>query len=176
MSCSGWGRACSGGLTLSGNSGSSGRGHVPGDVLAECPECEGTGHAEPFEDLRVQAHVRQMIRTSWTLGGLPEFVDLKLCKWAHMLGFRGHFSTKSRAYSTALRDVRRAWRLAQADAARAGHPAPGPDSMLVTDSSWAYLASGYRPGEELLAAQTRHEINETRADNERAKTEGEVWQ
>ncbi len=159
----------------------SGRGHVPGDVLAECPECEGTGHAEPFEDLRVQSHVRQMIRTSWTLGGLPEFVDLKLCKWAHMLGFRGHFSTKSRTYSTtlgALRDVRRAWRLAQADAARAraGHPAPGPDTMLVTDSSWAYLASGYRPGEELLAAQTRHEINETRADKERAKTEGEVWQ
>lgn len=122
-----------------------------------------------------------MIRTAWDLGGLPEFADLKLCKWAHMLGFRGHFSTKSRAYSTtlgALRDVRRAWRLAQADAARAraGHPAPGPDTVLVTESSWAYLASGYRPGEELLAAQTRHEINQTRADKERAKSEGEVWQ
>ncbi|WP_412180331.1 hypothetical protein [Streptomyces yangpuensis] len=80
----------------------------------------------------------------------------------------------------ALRDVRRAWRLAQADAARAraraGHPAPSPDTVLVTESSWAYLASGYRPGEELLAAQTRHDINQTRADKERAKTEGEVWQ
>lgn len=57
-----------------------------------------------------------------------------------------------------------------------GHPAPGPDTVLVTESSWAYLASGYRPGEELLAAQTRHEINQTRADKERAKSEGEVWQ
>lgn len=32
------------------------------------------------------------------------------------------------------------------------------------------------PGEELLAAQTRHDINQTRADKERTKTEGEVWQ
>ncbi|MFF9628630.1 replication initiator [Streptomyces fradiae] len=34
-----------------------------------------------------------------------------------MLGFRGHFSTKSRRYSTtlgALRDTRAAWRRAQA--------------------------------------------------------------
>ncbi|MER8028742.1 replication initiator [Streptomyces bauhiniae] len=159
----------------------SGRGTIGGRVKDLCPDCEGTRQAEPLRDLPVHQHVRQMIRTAWDLGGLPEFADLKLCKWAHMLGFRGHFSTKSRAYSTtlgALRDVRRAWRLAQADAARtrAGHPTPGPDTVLVTESSWAYLASGYRPGEELLAAQARHEIDQTRADKERAKTEGEVWQ
>ncbi|MFE3859106.1 replication initiator [Streptomyces goshikiensis] len=159
----------------------SGRGTVGGRVKDLCPDCEGTRQAEPLRELPVHRHVRQMIRTAWYLGGLPEFADLKLCKWAHMLGFRGHFSTKSRAYSTtlgALRDVRRAWRLAQADAARvrAGHPAPAPDTVLVTESSWAYLASGYRPGEELLANQTRHEINQTRADKERAKAEGEVWQ
>ncbi|SCD93480.1 hypothetical protein GA0115239_11258 [Streptomyces sp. BpilaLS-43] len=159
----------------------SGRGTIGRRVKDLCPDCEGTRQAEPLRDLPVHQHVRQMIRTAWDLGGLPEFADLKLCKWAHMLGFRGHFSTKSRAYSTtlgALRDVRRAWRLAQADFARtrASHPTPGPDTVLVTESSWAYLASGYRPGEELLAAQTRHEIDQTRADKERAKTEGEVWQ
>ncbi|MFJ2230943.1 replication initiator [Streptomyces halstedii] len=159
----------------------SGRGTVGGRMKDLCPDCEGTRQAEPLRDLPVHRHVRQIIRTAWDLGGLPEFADLKLCKWAHMLGFRGHFSTKSRAYPTtlgALRDVRRAWRLAQADAARthAGHPTPGPDTVLVTESSWAYLASGYRPGEELLAAQTRHDIDQTRADKERAKTEGEVWQ
>lgn len=41
-----------------------------------------------------------------------------------MLGFRGHFSTKSRSYSTtlgALRDARRAWRTEQARA-HAGLP------------------------------------------------------
>ncbi|MFF9732495.1 replication initiator [Streptomyces albidoflavus] len=151
----------------------SGRGTVGSRIRELCPDCEGTRQAEPLRDLPVHQHVRQMIRTAWDLGGLPEFADLKLCKWAHMLGFRGHFSTKSRAYSTtlgALRDVRRAWRLAQADATRvrAGHPVPAPDTVLVTESSWAYLASGYRPGEELLANQTRHDVCQA----QRLKREG----
>ncbi|PJN30065.1 replication initiation protein [Streptomyces sp. CB02959] len=147
----------------------SGRGYVRGpDRFHDlCADCEGTGQAELLASLAVQQHVRQMIRTAWALGHLPEFADLKLWKWAHMLGFRGHFSSKSRAYSTtlgALRDVRRAWRLAQAEAARAraGLPATGDNTTLVTDSSWTYLSSGYRPGEELLAAQTRHEIEHQR--------------
>lgn len=143
------------------------------DLANPCHECHGTGRTESLKELPVHRHVRQMIRTAWDLGGLPEFADLKLCKWAHMLGFRGHFSTKSRVYSTtlgALRDVRRAWRLAQADAARtrAGHPTPGPDTVLVTESSWVYLASGYRPGEELLANQARHDISQA----QRHKYEG----
>lgn len=159
----------------------SGRGWVGGRIRDLCPNCEGTGRAEPFTDLRVQTHVRTMIRTAWTLGGMPEFAHLKLAKWAHMLGFRGHFSTKSRAYSTtlgALRDVRRSWRIAQAEAARerAGHAPPDDASTLVTESSWTFIATGYRPGEDLLAAQTRHETAQARAIKERAKTEGEVWQ
>jgi hypothetical protein len=154
----------------------SGRGYVrgPDHFHDRCPDCGGTGQAEPIKALPVQQHVRQMIRTAWALGHLPEFAELKLWKWAHMLGFRGHFSTKSRAYSTtlgALRDVRRVWRLAQAEAARtrAGLPAID-ETTLVTASSWTYLASGYRPGEELLAAQVRHDI----AQNQRLKQEGLV--
>ncbi|MEW1655860.1 replication initiator [Streptomyces sp. NPDC093707] len=146
-----------------------GRGYVRGpDGFRDlCADCEGTGQAEHLPSLPIQRHVRQLIRTAWALGHLPEFADLKLWKWAHMLGFRGHFSTKSRAYSTtlgALRDVRRAWRLAQADAARAraGLPTHDDNTTLVTNSSWTYLATGYRPGEEFLAAQTRHEIEHQR--------------
>ncbi|MFJ5899298.1 replication initiator [Streptomyces sp. NPDC093064] len=159
----------------------SGRGYVrgPDRFHDRCADCGGTGQAEPIKALPVQQHVRQMIRAAWALGHLPEFAELKLWKWAHMLGFRGHFSSKSRAYSTtlgALRDVRRAWRLAQAEAARAraGHPTTD-DTTLVTNSSWTYLASGYRPGEELLAAQIRHDIAQARDEAERVKTEGEVW-
>ncbi|MFH8494143.1 replication initiator [Streptomyces coeruleorubidus] len=154
-----------------------GRGYVRGpDGFRDlCDDCEGTGQAEPIWALPVQRHVRQMIRTAWDLGHLPEFADLKLWKWAHMLGFRGHFSSKSRAYSTtlgALRDVRRAWRHAQAEAARARAGLPTTDeTTLVTASSWTYLSSGYRPGEELLAAQVRHDI----ADSERRKSEGAPW-
>jgi hypothetical protein len=152
-----------------------GRGYVRGpDGFRDlCDDCEGTGQAEPIKALPVQRHVRQMIRTAWDLGNLPEFADLKLWKWAHMLGFRGHFSSKSRAYSTtlgALRDVRRAWRLVQAEAARAraGLPANDENTTLVTASSWTYLSSGYRPGEELLAAQVRQDI----AHTQRLKQEG----
>lgn len=70
-------------------------------------------------DLPVSEHARTMIATAWQLGGLPEFADLRLRKWAHMLGFRGHFLTKSRHYSvtfgtlrTARGDHRRARELA----------------------------------------------------------------
>ena len=38
--------------------------------------------------------------------------DLKLRRWAHQLGYRGHVTTKSRTYSTtftALRGERRDW-------------------------------------------------------------------
>ncbi|WSQ10371.1 replication initiation protein [Streptomyces sp. NBC_01231] len=154
-----------------------GRGYVrdPARLPARCTDCHGTGQTEPIRALPIQQHVRQMIRTAWALGHLPEFAELKLWKWAHMLGFRGHFSTKSRAYSTtlgALRDVRRAWRLAQAEATRARAGLPTTDATtLVTASSWTYLSTGYRPGEELLAAQVRHDI----AHTQRLKSEGDPW-
>ncbi|MGP9019715.1 replication initiator [Streptomyces sp. BR1] len=157
-----------------------GRGHVkaPDGFWDVCEYCEGTGQAEPIKNLAVKHHVRQMIRTAWNLGHLPEFAHLKLWKWAHMLGFRGHFSTKSRAYSTtlgALRDIRRAWRIAQADRARAGHPTPNEETTFVV-SHWTYMGTGYRPGEQFLAAQTRHEIALALDHAERIKTEGEDWQ
>ncbi|MFF9337937.1 replication initiator, partial [Streptomyces albogriseolus] len=63
--------------------------------------------------VRITDHARRMIRTAWTLGARKELADLRLRAWAHMLGFRGHFSTKSRRYSTtlgALRDARAQWR------------------------------------------------------------------
>ncbi|MEU6578859.1 replication initiator [Streptomyces sp. NPDC046805] len=155
-----------------------GRGYVRGSgpLAVGCTNCHGTGQAEAIQALPIQQHVRQMIRTAWALGELPEFADLKLWKWAHMLGFRGHFSTKSRAYSTtlgALRDVRRAWRVAQAEAdrIRTGLPVNDENTTLVTASAWTYLSSGYRPGEELLAAQVRHDI----ALAEQTKSEGEPW-
>jgi hypothetical protein len=74
-------------------------------------------------------------------------------RWVHMLGFRGHFVTKSRGYSTtlgALRDARAAY--------RAEHDKPvqeddeDEDSTLVV-AAWEYLGSGYlNPGDVLLAA------------------------
>jgi hypothetical protein len=63
-------------------------------------------------------HARQMIRTAWHLGTQLQHAHLRLRQWAHMLGFRGHFSTRTRHYSTTLaqlRAERTAWRGRQDD-------------------------------------------------------------
>ncbi|MDQ0751290.1 hypothetical protein QF034_005521 [Streptomyces africanus] len=41
---------------------------------------------------RITDHARRMIRTAWTLGTRKDLEHLRLRAWAHMLGFRGHFS------------------------------------------------------------------------------------
>ena len=46
-----------------------------------------------------------------------DYAELELRRWAHMLGFRGHFLTKSRRYSTTFRAIRTERR----DPAAAGH-------------------------------------------------------
>ncbi|MEV7238968.1 replication initiator [Streptomyces sp. NPDC051020] len=130
---------------------------LPHGTPLPCTACDGTGQARPLPRLAVARHVRQMIRTCWELGRLPEFDHLKLWKWAHMLGFRGHFSTKSRSYSTtlgALRDARRAWRTEQTRT-HADLPEPDPTTTLIV-GHWDYLGSGYSPGAALLAAGVWH--------------------
>jgi hypothetical protein len=88
-----------------------------------------------------------------------------LGKWAHMLGFRGHFSTKSRRYSITLGRLRRARRRYQvlaADAQRTGQPLDTRDleaQLLAEDNettlvvgSWTYHGTGWTtPGDEALA-------------------------
>ncbi|GAA1516752.1 replication initiator protein RepSA [Sphaerisporangium rubeum] len=102
--------------------------------------------------LGVTAHAERLIRTAWNLGDpltYPDLVELRLRKWAHMLGFRGHFSTRSRAYSTtltALRQARAHFRELQL-AERQGRT---PGSTLVL-AHWSYAGQGYTPGESALA-------------------------
>ncbi|MBE1600252.1 hypothetical protein H4687_006381 [Streptomyces stelliscabiei] len=99
---------------------------------------------------RITDHARRMIRTAWTLGARPELADLRLRAWAHMLGFRGHFSTKSRRYSTtlgALRDARADWRRAQA-----APPAPQDGGSTLVLAHWVFAGTGLSAGETWLAA------------------------
>ena len=105
--------------------------------------------------LRISEHARRLIRTAWTLGARPELEELRLRAWAHMLGFRGHFSTKSRRYSTtlgALRTARAEWRRAEAlTALGIDHREPPAETVLVI-SHWAFAGTGLTPGEAWLAA------------------------
>jgi hypothetical protein len=66
--------------------------------------------------LQLSPHHERIIRTIWELGSLPRYEQLNLRKWAHMLGFRGHFLTKSQRYSTtftALKTEQRTHRITQ---------------------------------------------------------------
>ncbi|WP_062216866.1 replication initiator [Streptomyces sp. NBRC 109706] len=94
--------------------------------------------------LPLRYHVLRMAGTCWWLGGLPPFAELGLRRWAHMLGYRGHFTTKSRRYSTTLTALR---------TARATHRAGG--KSTVTVGRWHYAGRGYDPAGELIAASVR---------------------
>ncbi|GAA1921150.1 hypothetical protein GCM10009837_53040 [Streptomyces durmitorensis] len=111
-----------------------------------------------LDQLDISDHARRMVRTAWALGARKELAELRLRAWAHMLGFRGHFSTKSRRYSTtlgALRTARAEWRAAQATAATAdpttyGNPEVGGDTTLVL-AHWVYAGTGLTDAEAWLA-------------------------
>ena len=94
----------------------------------------------------------ELVRAAWELGGRPEFDGLRLRAWAHMLGFGGHWSTKSRRYSTTFTVLRRA-RVAFAKRRRArdGVPLdawgrPEDDQAVIVIASWVYVgARAMRP-------------------------------
>jgi hypothetical protein len=115
------------------------------------------------------AHVAELVRACWELGGRPELDSLRLRAWAHMLGFRGHWSTKSRRYSTTMTVLRRA-RVAFAKRRRAkdGVPLdawgrPEDDQAVIVVASWVYVGSGYETeGERWLALSAAARAREHR--------------
>ena len=130
---------------------------VPGSALSRCTRCHGTGLAEDLAQLPVTAHIRRLMEACATLQ--PIYPDRALTRWAHMLGFRGHFSTKSRQYSTtlgALRQTRADYRAAQERTAR-GLDDIQPDTVLVLNS-WQYAGHGHTPGEAALATSIARDI------------------
>jgi hypothetical protein len=122
-----------------------------------------------LEGLDVPAHVAELVRACWELGGRPSLAGLRLRAWAHMLGFGGHFSTKSRRYSTTLGALRRA-RVAFAIRRRRGGNLPldawgrpEDDQAVLVVASWHYLGSGYQStGEAWLAASAAARAREAR--------------
>ncbi len=131
-------------------------------------------------------HLHRMALTAWQLGARPELAELRLRRWAHMLGFRGHVATRSRAYSTtlgALRAARAAWRQDTSgglldNEQRPGSPRDvdheqpaGPDPASDTDdepsvllvSAWRFAGSGHRTtGDAVLAASAAASARERR--------------
>lgn len=121
-------------------------------------ECVGTldRRLHTLDELALfslREHARRLIAECLRLGAIEELANLRLIQWAHMLGFRGHFSTKSRRYSTTLGALRAAReehaRGEQATTERL--PLFNEDTVLVI-SHWEYVGQGFTPGDALLAA------------------------
>jgi hypothetical protein len=122
-----------------------------------------------LEELDVPAHVVELVRACFELAARPSLAPLRLRKWAHMLGFGGHFASKSRRYSTTLGALRQA-RVAYAIRRRRGQTVPldawgrpEDDQAVVVVASWSYLGSGYQStGEAWLAASAAARAREER--------------
>ena len=113
--------------------------------------------------IRLGQTCRDLARRAWKHDRSSPY--LLLDKWAHMLGFRGHFSTKSRAYSVTLGRLRRArqrFQLLAAEANRHGEQLDVRDleARLLADEdettlvigSWNYQGTGWtRSGDQSLA-------------------------
>jgi hypothetical protein len=115
-------------------------------------------------------HLRRLEETCCRLAAraraFDEATDYRLlAKWAPMLGFRGHFSSKSRRYSVTLGRLRRARHRFQqltSESRRTGVPLDTRDleALLLADDdettlvigSWTYQGTGWTsPGDETLA-------------------------
>jgi hypothetical protein len=126
--------------------------------------------ADDLEHLdKLPAHVAELVRAAWTLGGRPELGSLRLRAWAHMLGFGGHWSTKSRRYSTTMGALRRA-RVAFAKRRRARDGIPldafgrvEDDQAVIVVATWVYVGAGYATeGERWLALSAAARARERR--------------
>ncbi|MDQ2706294.1 MAG: replication initiation protein [Actinomycetota bacterium] len=104
--------------------------------------------------LKLTPHHRRMIETVWELGGLDQYQELNLRRWAHMLGFRGHFLTKSQRYSTtfgAIREERHLFQIAYT-LNELGHEVDDLTEVLVVND-WRLIGIGHRDEAEKELAQ-----------------------
>ncbi|HEX4813201.1 MAG TPA: replication initiator [Nonomuraea sp.] len=123
---------------------------------------------------RIPAHVGALVATVRRLARLGTCRGLRLGRHVHTLGFRGHVTSKSRRYSTtftALRQARRAWRLANPGRKRdpwAQHATgntTGTDQRagVVVVGDWRIAGIGYRTlGDRVLAEVLGREHHQAR--------------
>jgi hypothetical protein len=102
-------------------------------------------------------HPERLIHACWTLGTHPDYIGLR--RWAHMLGFGGHFLTKARRYSitlTALRQARITYRRHQDTGPEHRSPdSNDSDSETTLVLNWlSYTGTGWHTTADALLANT----------------------
>jgi hypothetical protein len=97
-------------------------------------------------------HAERLVEACWTIGSLRDWRRLR--RWAHMLGFGGHFLTKSRTYSitfTVLRQQRVVYRRTITPGPVEPNRAPREETTLVLNFL-QFVGAGWRtPADAMLA-------------------------
>ncbi|HET9060005.1 MAG TPA: replication initiator [Acidimicrobiales bacterium] len=112
-------------------------------------------------NLQAPDHLKRLVQAAWDLGRQPALAAYHFQEWAHTLGYRGHWMTKSPNWSTTLGALRQA-----RQQYRSGSSNEPPDRAEIKE--WAYAGSGHvSAGDEWLAAT----IHASRQANRRARWE-----
>ncbi len=114
--------------------------------------------------LGVSDHTERLVRIAWQLGEHQAYAGLR--RWVHMLGFRGHFASKSRRYSTtlgAIRAERRTYRQRQAAPDHVRELATEHEDTTLIVGRWEFAGLGYRTsGDAALALSAAARARERR--------------
>ncbi len=122
---------------------------------------EATGHASnrlTEDTVNVYAdpdgtHTERLVEACWQLGRPGEWRRLR--RWAHMLGFGGHFLTKSRAYSITfalLRGQRVAFRRTQSAGPEQAASDAEPTTLVV--NFLQFVDAGWQTPADAMLANT----------------------
>lgn len=124
--------------------------------------------------LPVSEHIHRLVVTAWLLG--LHDPALRTDRWAHQLGYGGHFLTKSRHYSTtftALRTARARWAAWQRIIARLDPwESMRQAARRVLIGRWEVAGFGWRlSGDALLARTVREQARAARQAAREARNE-----
>jgi hypothetical protein len=104
------------------------------------------------------SHTERLIAACWDIGADPGYASLR--RWAHMLGFGGHFLTKARRYSVRFADLRQARiRYCRGQGTGPDHrpirtAEHADDETILILGTFSYAATGWRTTGDALLANT----------------------
>ncbi|MFF2273570.1 replication initiator [Agromyces sp. NPDC058136] len=118
--------------------------------------------------------IRRLVAEAGRAAALDDLSPYRLLgRWESMLGFRGHFSTKSRRYSTTLgrlRSARRDWQRKQArPPVAADQNTDDSEETTLVVGSWSFVGMGWlTAGDTALAAESAAAAREWRSNRHSA--------
>ncbi|GGT29767.1 replication initiation protein [Streptomyces chromofuscus] len=136
------------------------------------------GELAELDRLALPGHTRRLIEACRELD--DAYPDRLLWRWAHMLGFRGHFSTKSRRHSTTLGTLRQAradFRARQERRERGfSQDLDDAEGSTLVLAHWTYAGQGHTPGESWLAASIARDVRLNRETAREALADLDDWE